>query len=84
MCRLDADLQLTRLLQALVGGASAEGPDGTVNDPAAPPAPLPHVGQRVAGVVGQHGDRQIKIRVGLPFRETHASGGLSDGGTNAP
>lgn len=59
-------------------------PDGTINDPAAPPVPLPEVGERVEGVVGQHGDRQIKIRVGLPYWETRAPRSLSDGGTNAP
>ncbi|MEU3739221.1 hypothetical protein AB0E78_19300 [Streptomyces sp. NPDC032198] len=47
-------------------------PEGTINDPAAPPAPLPDVGERVEGVVGQHGDEQIKIRVGPPYWETRA------------
>lgn len=45
-------------------------PDGTINDPAAPPAPLPEVGEVVEGIVGQHGDEQIKIRVGSPYWES--------------
>lgn len=47
-------------------------PDGTINDPAAPPATLPEAGERVEGVVGQHRDEQIKIRVGPPCWETAA------------
>lgn len=45
-------------------------PDGTINDPAAPPYSLPDVGEFVEGVVGQHGDEQIKIRVGPPYWES--------------
>ncbi|MFJ4831419.1 hypothetical protein ACIP79_16065 [Streptomyces sp. NPDC088747] len=44
-------------------------PDGTINDPDAPPAPLPEVGDIVEGVVAVHvdRDRQIRIRVGRPY-----------------
>ncbi|MFJ8793345.1 hypothetical protein [Streptomyces sp. NPDC102462] len=47
-------------------------PDGTINDPDAPPVPLPEVGERVEGVVAMHVDRdhQIRIRVGSPFWES--------------
>jgi ribosomal protein S1 len=47
-------------------------PDGTLNDPAAPPVPLPQVGDRVEGVVADlvDRDRQIRIRVGPPFWES--------------
>ncbi|MFE3169677.1 hypothetical protein [Streptomyces sp. NPDC059224] len=46
-------------------------PDGTINDPEAPPVPLPEVGETVEGTVAMHvdRDRQIRIRVGAPFWE---------------
>ncbi|MFI1565066.1 hypothetical protein ACH4ZX_18775 [Streptomyces sp. NPDC020490] len=44
-------------------------PDGTINDPAAPPAALPEVGEVVEGIVTVHvdRDRQIRLRVGPAF-----------------
>ncbi|WP_316778968.1 hypothetical protein [Streptomyces sasae] len=47
-------------------------PDGTINDPEAPPVPLPEVGETVEGIVAMHvdRDRQIRIRVGAPFWES--------------
>ncbi|MER5514203.1 hypothetical protein [Streptomyces sp. NPDC002763] len=47
-------------------------PDGTINDPEAPPVPLPEVGETVQGTVAMHvdRDRQIRIRVGVPCWES--------------
>jgi len=47
-------------------------PDGTINDPAAPPVPLPEVGEVVEGVVAMHvdRDRQIRVRVGPAYWES--------------
>ncbi|MEW2299401.1 hypothetical protein AB0958_05335 [Streptomyces sp. NPDC006655] len=47
-------------------------PDGTIDDPEAPPVPLPEVGETVTGTVAMHvdRDRQIRIRVGAPFWES--------------
>jgi ribosomal protein S1 len=47
-------------------------PDGTINDPEAPPVPLPEVGETVEGTVAMHvdRDRQIRVRVGAPFWES--------------
>ncbi|MER6628880.1 hypothetical protein ABT301_11640 [Streptomyces sp. NPDC000987] len=47
-------------------------PDGTINDPEAPPVPLPEVGEVVEGIVAMHvdRDRQIRLRVGPAYWES--------------